>query len=125
MCIRDSLNASRKKRIAAGSGTTVQEINTLTKQLKQMQTMMKRMRKMGKGQMMGMMKQMMGGNMDELEMLTETLDAESLAADMAQFDTGNTASGTMLPGLGGKPGALPGLGGSSAQDGKKKQDTKK
>ncbi|MBK9584636.1 MAG: signal recognition particle protein [Alphaproteobacteria bacterium] len=119
------LNASRKKRIAAGSGTTVQEINTLTKQLKQMQTMMKRMRKMGKGQMMGMMKQMMGGNMDELEMLTETLDAESLAADMAQFDTGNTASGTMLPGLGGKPGALPGLGGSSAQDGKKKQDTKK
>ncbi|MCB1682336.1 MAG: signal recognition particle protein [Rhodospirillales bacterium] len=119
----DLLNASRKKRIAAGSGTTVQEINTLTKQLKQMQTMMKRMRKMGKGQMMGMMKQMMGGNMDELEMLTETLDAESLAADMSQIESGKpAASGNLLPGLGGKPAGLPGLGGASIPDGKKKQD---
>jgi signal recognition particle subunit SRP54 len=54
------LNAKRKIRIAAGSGTTVQDINKSIKQLQQMQTMMKRMRKMGMGKMMGMMKGMMG-----------------------------------------------------------------
>ena len=41
------LKASRKRRVAAGSGTTVQEINRLLKQHLQMQTMMKRMGKMG------------------------------------------------------------------------------
>ncbi|MFC1961265.1 signal recognition particle protein [Chloroflexota bacterium] len=35
------LNASRKRRVAAGSGTSVQDINTLLKQFKQMQRMMK------------------------------------------------------------------------------------
>lgn len=54
------LNAKRKIRIAAGSGTTVQDINRSIKQLQQMQTMMKRMKKMGMGKMMGMMKGMMG-----------------------------------------------------------------
>lgn len=54
------LNASRKRRIATGSGTTVQDINKLHKQLQQMQTVMKRMKKMGMGKMMGMMKGMMG-----------------------------------------------------------------
>jgi signal recognition particle subunit SRP54 len=41
------LHASRKRRIAMGSGTSVQEINKLLKQYKQMQTMMKRVKKMG------------------------------------------------------------------------------
>ena len=41
------LHASRKKRIAAGSGTQVQEVNKLLKQYQQMQTMMKRMKKAG------------------------------------------------------------------------------
>jgi len=41
------LNASRKKRIAAGSGTTVQEVNKLLKMHMQMAKMMKRMGKMG------------------------------------------------------------------------------
>ena len=54
------LNASRKRRIAAGSGTTVQEINKLYKQLQDMQTVMKRMKKMGMGKMMGMMQSLMG-----------------------------------------------------------------
>lgn len=54
------LNASRKRRIAAGSGTTVQDINKLYKQLQDMQTVMKRMKKMGMGKMMGMMQGMMG-----------------------------------------------------------------
>ena len=52
------LNASRKKRVAAGSGTSVQEINKLLKMHRQMGDMM---RKMGKGGMGGMMGKMMGG----------------------------------------------------------------
>ncbi|MFZ1427152.1 MAG: signal recognition particle protein [Geminicoccaceae bacterium] len=43
----DLLNASRKRRVAAGSGTTVQDVNRLLKQHKQMQDMMKRMKKAG------------------------------------------------------------------------------
>jgi len=41
------LHASRKRRIASGSGTSVQDINKLLKQYKQMQIMMKRVKKMG------------------------------------------------------------------------------
>lgn len=41
------LNASRRKRIAAGSGTTVQEVNTLMKQYDQMAKMMKQFSKGG------------------------------------------------------------------------------
>jgi signal recognition particle subunit SRP54 len=43
----DIIAASRKRRIAAGSGTTVQEVNRLLKQHRQMQDMMKRMKKAG------------------------------------------------------------------------------
>ncbi|MCF8495930.1 MAG: signal recognition particle protein [Alphaproteobacteria bacterium] len=84
----DLLNASRKKRIAAGSGTTVQEINKLVKQLQQMQMVMKRMRKMGPGKMMGMMKQMMGGRMDDLELMAGSMDPDGLAADMTAMKQG-------------------------------------
>lgn len=42
------LNASRRQRIAQGSGTSVQDINQLVKQFQQMEKMMKKMRKMGK-----------------------------------------------------------------------------
>ncbi|MBF0260869.1 MAG: signal recognition particle protein [Magnetococcales bacterium] len=41
------INASRKKRIAVGSGTTVQEVNQLLKQFIQTQTLMKRFGKLG------------------------------------------------------------------------------
>ncbi|MBF0455452.1 MAG: signal recognition particle protein [Magnetococcales bacterium] len=47
------LNASRKRRIAAGSGTSVQEVNRLLKQFVQTQKMMKKMGKMGKKGMLG------------------------------------------------------------------------
>ena len=40
--------ASRKRRIAAGSGTTVQDVNKVLKQYQQMADMMKRMKKLGK-----------------------------------------------------------------------------
>ncbi|MBR5280388.1 MAG: signal recognition particle protein [Clostridia bacterium] len=45
----DILNASRRKRIAAGSGTTVQEVNQLMRQFEDMRAMMKKMTKSGIG----------------------------------------------------------------------------
>ena len=42
----DLLNASRKKRVASGSGTTVPQVNTLLKQFKQISMMMKKASKM-------------------------------------------------------------------------------
>ncbi|MCK5446388.1 MAG: signal recognition particle protein [Rhodospirillaceae bacterium] len=47
------LNGSRRKRIAAGSGATVQEVNRLIKQFDMMKKMMKKAGKMGKKGMMG------------------------------------------------------------------------
>ena len=48
------IKASRKKRIASGSGSSVQEVNKLLKQFEDMRDMMKRMNKMGqKGLMRG------------------------------------------------------------------------
>ena len=51
------LNGSRRRRIAAGSGTSTQDVNRLIKQFEDMQKMMKRMSKKGGGgmQMPGMM----------------------------------------------------------------------
>jgi len=43
----DIIKASRKKRIAAGSGTTVQDVNKLLKQFDDMSLMMKKMKKLG------------------------------------------------------------------------------
>ncbi len=61
----DVLNASRRRRIASGSGTTVQDVNALVKQFREMQKMMKQMgimggAKKGKGQRRGFM-DMFGG----------------------------------------------------------------
>jgi len=56
----DLIKGSRKKRIAAGSGTQVQDVNQLLKQFTQMQKMMKQMT--GKGGLMKMMRAM-GGKM--------------------------------------------------------------
>ena len=62
----DLLKASRKKRVAAGSGTTVQDVNKLLKQYDEMATMMKRMNKAGgqeamMRQMQAAMSQQKGG----------------------------------------------------------------
>ena len=78
----DLLQASRKKRIAAGAGMDVSDLNRLLKQHKQMADMMK---KMGKG---GMMKQAMrqmlgkGGLSDPSKMSPEQL--EEVARGMKQ-----------------------------------------
>jgi signal recognition particle subunit SRP54 len=63
----DLLNGSRRRRIATGSGTTVQDVNTLVKQFREMQKMMKQMGIMGskKGKKqrggLGNMMKMFGG----------------------------------------------------------------
>lgn len=93
------MNASRRRRIAEGSGTSVQDVNKLCKQQQDMQTMMKRMKKMGMGKMMGMMKGMMGDR--DAAMLDESM-ADELAAQQGG-----------IPNLGPNPfaGGMPGLGG--------------
>jgi signal recognition particle subunit SRP54 len=53
-----TINASRKKRIAKGSGTSIQAINQLMKQFNQMSKMMKMMQGGGGKKMMQMMKGM-------------------------------------------------------------------
>jgi len=52
----DIIKASRKRRIAAGAGVSVQEVNRLLKQFEQMQAMMKQMKKGGMARMMRAMK---------------------------------------------------------------------
>ena len=95
------LNAKRRIRIAAGSGTTVQDINKLTKQLEGMQKMMKSMRKMGSGKMMGMMNKMMGGKMDDLEMMAQSMDPNTLADDMSALGPNPFAPGGPMANAGG------------------------
>jgi len=57
----DIIKGSRKRRIAEGSGTQIQDVNRLLKQFTQMQKMMKKMNK--KGGMANMLRQMKGGGM--------------------------------------------------------------
>ena len=106
----DILQASRKRRIAAGAGVDVAEINRLLKQHRQMADAFKMMsRDGGKGfaRMAGMMG---GGGMDRLKALG---GGKMPAPDPKQLEElGKLASqGGGLPGLGGPGGAkLPGLG---------------
>ncbi len=53
------LNASRRKRIATGSGTRVQDINKFMKQYQQMRKMMKKIKKSGGAGLKGMFQNMM------------------------------------------------------------------
>ncbi len=91
------LNASRKKRVAAGAGVDVQDVNKLLKMHLQMATMMKKMRTKGG------MKAMLGA----------AQQAGMSPADLARMGGGGPSAGGLpggLPGLGG--GSLPGLPGS-------------
>jgi len=108
------LNASRKKRVAKGSGTEVQEVNRLLKMHLQMADMMK---KMGK-QRGGLLGSLFGGgqpavDMAELERLQgelKTLDPAALPPELRNLPLeGGLPKG--LPGLGAPGGLLPGLGG--------------
>ncbi|QQA43437.1 signal recognition particle protein [Pelagovum pacificum] len=91
------LQASRKKRIAAGAGLEVSELNKLIKQHRQMADMMKKIGKMGKG---GALKQMMR---------QMTGKGGPSADDMAAAQAELGKMGQMPPGAGG----MPGLGGGA------------
>jgi signal recognition particle subunit SRP54 len=104
------LNASRKRRIAAGSGATVQEINRLIKQFEQMETVMRRMKKMGVSGMMKNMKGLMG---DKDAALLDQLNADPRALEELQRPGALELPQGGLPGLSGRNpfGSLAGLGG--------------
>ena len=57
------IKAGRKRRIAAGAGVQVQDVNRMLSQFEQMQSMMKKMQKGGLAKMMRGMKGMMPGGM--------------------------------------------------------------
>ena len=57
----DLMKAARKRRVAAGAGVQVQEVNRLLNQFEQMQKMMKQMQKGGMAKMLRGMKGMMPG----------------------------------------------------------------
>ncbi|MEM8770121.1 MAG: signal recognition particle protein [Pseudomonadota bacterium] len=114
------MNASRKKRVAAGSGTSVQEINKLLKAHRQMADMMK---KMGKGGMKGMAKQLAGmggagGGMPDPSALLDAGKGKKSSSkdediDFDAIEKALSGKGAMPPGLGGPGmmgGGLPGLG---------------
>ncbi|MCR8550839.1 signal recognition particle protein [Salipiger sp. P9] len=103
------LQASRKKRIAAGAGMEVSDLNKLLKMQRQMSDMMKKMGKMGKG---GMLKQAMKGMFGKGGM-PEGMDPSQMdpkAIEAAAKAMGGKLPGG-LPGLGGGGGLPPGLSG--------------
>ncbi|MDH3579025.1 MAG: signal recognition particle protein, partial [Hyphomicrobiales bacterium] len=99
------LNASRKKRVAAGSGTSVQDINKLLKMHRQMADMMKKMGK-GKG---GLASLFGGGEMPDMP--AEGLDPSAAPPGMPGIPPGMAKGLPGLPGMGGGglPRGLPGL----------------
>ena len=117
------LQASRKKRIAAGSGTSVQEVNQLIKMHRQMADMMKTIGK-GKGGLASLFGIGGGGKMPEPtpEML-EAVKAGKMPEGMKlPGGLGGGAGGGFprLPGLGGPRGGFGGLPGLPGFPGKKK-----
>ena len=91
------LQASRKKRVAKGSGLEVQELNRLLKQHRQMADMMKKMGKMGKKGMLRNLGGLFGGTGAPSE-------AEMKAA---QAQMGKMPGGSVPGGFGGGGAALP------------------
>jgi signal recognition particle subunit SRP54 len=130
------LDAKRKRRVAAGSGTSVQDINKLLKMHRQMADMMKAMGKKG------MMGRMMGGvgmggaaapseaEMASMQQELASLDPKALEqlppelrdqlpAAGGAGSPATAAKSPSLPGLGGNApgGLLPGLGGAGLPPG--------
>jgi signal recognition particle subunit SRP54 len=131
----DLLNASRRKRIAAGAGVEVSEINKLAKQHRQMADMMKKVGKGGMGALGGMFGGKLGGmlggmpdmsKMDpaQLEQMARQagIDPASLkglpsvdvppSAKPLPSDVGallKSSGNPLLPGLGGGASRFPGL----------------
>ena len=76
------INPSRKKRIAAGSGMKVEDVNRLLKQFEQMQKVMKQFGSFGKGKgpfsSKRMKKRIAGMNLDKMPEMPEDADLKSL-----------------------------------------------
>ncbi len=113
----DILKASRKKRIAAGSGAKVEDINRLLKQHRQMADMMKAMGGAKRGPM-GRMAEMfglgggaMGGGMPSPEQIAEMQKQMGGGAAPKLPDAPPPGAFSAPPKLPGMPGGLSGLGG--------------
>jgi signal recognition particle subunit SRP54 len=103
----DMLQASRKKRIAAGAGLEVSELNRLLKMHRQMADTMKKLGKMGKG---GMLKQAMAAMQGKGGGLPSMGEMDPAKMEEAAKQLGQMQGMGKLPGLGGM-GGLSGLGG--------------
>ncbi|WP_417492099.1 signal recognition particle protein [Maricaulis sp.] len=96
------LKASRKKRIAAGSGVDVADVNKLLKMHRQMSDMMKKASKGGRGGLAGMM----GGGMPKGmggPMGGQQPSLGEIPKDFPGLGSSKPASPSGLPGLGGTP----------------------
>jgi signal recognition particle subunit SRP54 len=131
----DMLKASRKKRVAAGAGVTVELVNRLLKQHRQMADMMKMMGganakrgMMGKlGQMMGLGGGMAMPSPEQIEALQRQMGGGGLPPGFSAGPSGIPSAPPpgafnlppQFPGVGAGP-KLPGLGGGPSPFGKKK-----
>jgi len=124
----DLLKASRKKRIAAGSGTRVEDVNRMLKMHRGMADLMKAMGSGKRGPMAGLANMLgLGGGMPSAEEMQKL--AQHMPGGLPGLPSGAPGApglpptlpglppqlpgGPLLPGLGGKPpglGAFPGLG---------------
>jgi signal recognition particle subunit SRP54 len=111
----DILNGSRKRRIAAGSGVEVQDVNRLLKQHRQMADMVKSMSRGGGKGMAGMMAAMQGmggGGMGGLPpgLTPPGSMGGGFGGRAPNLDQLKALGGGKLPGLGSEGGGLPNLG---------------
>ena len=104
----DILQASRKRRIAAGSGADVAEINRLLKQHRQMADAFKAMSRNG-GKGFGQMAKMLGAGGMDMGKLAQMGGGQAPSAEQME-DMAAKLKGLGGPGPGGMP-RLPGLGG--------------
>ena len=108
----DLLKASRKKRIAAGSGAKVEEVNKLLKMHRQMADMMKMMggaKGRGLGQALGNMFGMGGGMPQPTPEQIEALQKQMGGGAMPPGFPAGGGLPPLPPGIAGKGPALPGL----------------
>ena len=121
----DILKASRKKRIAAGSGTRVEDINRMLKMHRTMADVMKAMGGGKRGPMAGLANMLgLGGGMpspEQMQKLAEKMPSglpglpggarlPELPPGLPGLSGKLPGSGPLLPGLGGKPPGFPGFG---------------
>jgi signal recognition particle subunit SRP54 len=114
------LNASRKKRVAAGSGTSVQDVNKILKMHRQMADMMKKLGKGGMKGLAGMLGGMGGGNMGgtmapgqmpNMPDMPSLTDMQNMAAQQdPSKGSGSLADLSKLGGASAPPDFLKGLG---------------